>query len=235
MTDSRVPLLRVGDKIINEDGTPTEWFRNGFNALLLRTGTENENTILGVINGAAELQAQIDAANAARIAGDQATGSGGDGTGVTDGGIYSAGASSGTTWVTLKTLQVTPTGAGGDYTISITPDQLGTITPASGALDLFSGNWRVIEELTGGGTEYTLDSGTFTVTYSPATTTEIGEGSDVVISIPAITQVTFVGLPSGLIAANEAAQVDIRFEIQRASGTTNVSALSGSMTVTWTA
>lgn len=235
MSDSRVPLLRVGDKIVNEDGTPIEWFRNGFNALLLRTGTETSNSILGVINGATELQEQLAAEAAARIAGDQATGSGSDGTGVTNGGTYVNGTSSGTSWVTLKTLTVTPTGAGGDYTISITPDQLGTITPASGGADTFSGNWRVIEELTGGGTEYTLDSGTFTISYSPATTTEIGEGSDVVISIPSITQAVFDGLPSGLIAANEAAQVDIRFEIQRASGSTEVSALSGSMIVTWTA
>ena len=235
MSDTNVPYLRIGEAITDKDGKPLEWFRSAFNALILRTGTETSNSLLGVINGASELRAQIEAESAARIAGDQATGSGGDGTGTTNGGTYAAGASSGTTWVTLKTLSVTPTGAGGDYTISILPDSaLGEITPASGDVDNFYGDWRVVEELTGGGTEYVLDSGTFEVQFTPESTLYgRGEGSEYII--PAITQVTFTGLPSGLIAANEAAQVDIRFEIRRASGSNNVSALSGAMTVTWTA
>lgn len=235
MTDN-VPLLRAGDKIINEDGTPTEWFRNGFNALLLRTGTETDSSITGVINGAAELRSQIAAEAAARIAGDQAAGSSGTGAGVSNGGTYSSGASSGATWVTLKSLTVTPTGAGGDYTITVTPDlYLATITPASGGLDNFSGNWRVIEELTSGGTEHVLDSGAFTVAFTPESSIYIGEGLNEYVVIPAMIYIEFTGLPSGLIAANEAAQVDIRFEIQRASGSNNVSDLSGAMTVTWTA
>jgi hypothetical protein len=231
-----VPLIRVGDKIVNPDGTPTEWLRNALNALILRTGTETDNAILGVINGAAELQSQIAAEAAARIAGDNAASASGDGSGVSNGGTYSAGASSGASWVTLKTLKVTPTGAGGDYTIAVTPDSsLGTITPASGGTDTFNGNWRVTEQLSGGGTLHTLDSGTFSVTYTPSTTVELGEGGSEVVTIPAFTFTSFTGLPSGLIAANEAAQVDIDFDIQRASGSTEVSALSGAMTVTWTA
>ena len=236
MSDSNVPLLHIGEPITDKDGKPVEWFRNAFNALVLRTGTETTSSILGVINGAAELRTRIAAEAAARIAGDQATGSGGDGTGVTNGGTYATGASSGTTWVVLKTLPVTPTGAGGDYTISIVPDSaLGTIAPASGGLDNFYGEWQVIEELTGGGTEHVLDSGTFEVQFTPESSQYVGEGGSEYIVIPAITQVVFTGLPSGLIAANEAAQVDIRFEIRRASGSNNVSALSGAMTVTWTA
>ena len=69
---NNVPFLQVGMKVINDDGTPVEWFRNAWNALLLRTGTETDNSVGGIISGAAELQAQIDAANAARIAGDAA-------------------------------------------------------------------------------------------------------------------------------------------------------------------
>ena len=240
MSNTNVPLLRIGESIIDQDGRPHEWFRNAWNSLVLRTGTETTNSLIGVINGATELRERIDAEAAARIAGDQATAAVGDGTGVTNGGTYASGASSGTTWVTLKTLTLTPTGAGGDYAISIVPDEtMGVIEPASGDVDIFYGDWRVIEELTGGGTEHVLDSGTFEVEFTPEFSQYVGAGmgpgSPEYVVIPDITAVVFTGLPSGLIAANEAAQVDIRFEIRRASGSNNVSALSGAMTVTWTA
>lgn len=235
MTDN-VPLLHAGDKIINPDGTPTEWFRNGWNALLLRTGTETESGILGVLNGAAELQAQLAAEAAARIAGDQAVGSGGDGTGTMNGGTFANVTVTDATWVVAKTLTVTPTGAGGDYTITVSPDLAqGVISPASGSIDNFYGNWRIREELTAGGTEYTLDSGTFQATYTPESSVYVGEGGGEYVTIPAIMTVEFTGLPSGLIAANEAAQVDIRLELNRASGSTTIGLLSGAMTVSWTA
>jgi hypothetical protein len=94
----------------------------------------------------------------------------------------------------------------------------------------------MIEELTGGGTEYTLDSGTFTVDYTAAITeTEAG----IPFTIGPFWTTSFTGLPltAVLIAANNSAQSDIRLEIQRASGINEITApgLSGSMSVVWTA
>jgi hypothetical protein len=241
MTDqSLVPLLQVGMKIVNDDGTPTEWFRNGLNALILRTGTETENAILGVINGAAQQAAALEAANAARLAGDQATAAAGDGTGVSNGGTWVAGASADLAWVVLKALQLTPTGPPGDYSINVAPDEtLGAIAPASGGMDVFEGEWRLIEELSSGGTEHVLATGAMTVTYTPASEITIGEGQTLTVNIPAFVIVVFSDLPTGLLPANEtSAAVDIRLEIRRAPAAlvaNNVSALSGAMTATWTA
>lgn len=235
MSDN-VPLLRAGEPIVDKDGAPLEWFRNGWNALLLRTGTETDNNILGVINGAAELRAQIQSEAAARIAGDQATGSGGDGSGTSNGGTYASVSVTDATWVVAKSLTVTPGGAGGDYTVTVTPDVAqGLISPASGQIDNFYGNWRIREEETAGGTEYTLASGTWQATYTPESLIYIGEGRDEYVSSPSFMEVIFTGLPTGLLAANNSAQVDIRFELNRASGTTTIALLSGAMTVNWTA
>lgn len=238
MTDQPVPFLRYDTVVVNKDGTLAEWFVNGWNVVVSRTGGEAFNGILGIINGnatvQADLQAQIDAAIAASIARDQALSDGTDGTTASNSGVFSGGLTSGTTWVSLVSVTVTPGGAGGDYTITVSPDYafvgyLDDEVPSGGT---FSGNWRVIEELTGGGTEYTLDSGTFSVTVTPAYTEEV-----MGITYPRTVDLVFTGLPSGLIAANNAAQSDIRFEIQRASGTNEIVApgLSGALSVTWTA
>lgn len=64
MTDSNVPFLRMGEPITDEKGIPLEWFRNGFNALLQRTGTQTTNTLLGVVNGASQAAAEAAAAAA---------------------------------------------------------------------------------------------------------------------------------------------------------------------------
>jgi hypothetical protein len=237
---NNVPFLQVGMKVINDDGTPVEWFRNAWNALLLRTGTETDNSVGGIISGAAELQAQIDAANAARIAGDAANAaaaSGGSG-GTSNASVFSAKTSSGATWVVLTTVTLTPSGAGGDYSITVLADTFisGGLSDDGGAAVSFAGNWRIIEELTGGGTEYTLDSGTFSVDYAPA---EIYSEGGIPYTVGPFWTTSFTGLPltAVLIPANEGAQVDIRFEIQRASGTNEITSpgLSGSMTVAWTA
>jgi hypothetical protein len=235
-----VPFLQVGMKVINDDGTPVEWFRNAWNSLLLRTGTETDNSVGGIISGAAELQAQIAAEAAARIAGDAAVAAAAAGSsgGTSNAGVFSSKTSSGATWVVLTTVTLTPSGAGGDYSITILADQYisGGLSDDGGAAVSFSGNWRIIEELTGGGTEYTLDSGTFSVDYAPAET--FSEGG-IPYTVGPFWTTAFTGLPltAVLIPANEGAQVDIRFEIQRASGTNEITSpgLSGSMTVAWTA
>jgi hypothetical protein len=228
-------------KVINDDGTPVEWFRNAWNALLLRTGTETDNSVGGIISGAAELQAQIDAANAARIAGDAAVAASAAGSSgsTSNASVFSAKTSSGATWVVLTTVTLTPGGAGGDYSITVNTDQYisGGLSDDGGTSAVsFAGNWRIIEELTSGGTEYTLDSGTFTVDYAPAET--YSEGG-IPYTVGPFWTTSFTGLPltAVLIPANENAQVDIRFEIQRASGTNEITSpgLSGSMTVVWTA
>src|SRR5689334_1565109 len=177
----------------------------------------------GILSGANQLSTQLQGEATARIAGDQATAGSNDGSGTSNSTAFSNGLSSGTSWVVIATVSVTDGGAGGNYTITVTPDIF-----INGEVDdggTFQGNWRIREELTGGGTEYTLDSGTFSV----ATTTDHDTG---LTYFP----VNFTGLPSGLIAANEGAQVDIRLEIQRASGTNEITApgLSGSMMVEWT-
>lgn len=243
MTDQPVILLRAGDKVLNPDGTVTETFRNAWNALVARTGTETSNDILGVINGAAQqnaiLTAQLAAANAARIAGDQASASVGDGSGVTNATPWSGGLASSAAWTPIATVTLTPGGAGGDYTISLVPDSYingalsdglsGGTTPA-----VFNGAWRLVEELSGGGTEHVLASSIFTVTFTPQeVSVEFGGG----IIIPETYLVEFSSLPGAPIAANEAAQVDIRLEIQRDTGANAIVApgLSGSLSVTWTA
>jgi hypothetical protein len=238
---NNVPFLQVGMKVINDDGTPVEWFRNAWNALLLRTGTETDNSVGGIISGAAELQAQIAAEAAARIAGDAAIAAAAAGSsgGTSNANVFSGGVSSGATWVSICTVTLTPTGAGGDYSITILSDLYisGGLSDDGGASAVsFAGNWRIIEELTGGGTEHTLESGTFSVDYAPAET--FSEGG-IPYTVGPFWTTAFTGLPltAVLIPANEGAQVDIRFEIQRASGTNEITSpgLSGSMTVVWTA
>lgn len=59
-----VPLLKPGDRIVNPDGTATTFLINAFNALAQRTGTETENTILGVISGAQQALAAANTADA---------------------------------------------------------------------------------------------------------------------------------------------------------------------------
>jgi hypothetical protein len=235
-----VPFLQVGLKITNDDGTPVEWFRNAWNALLLRTGTETDNSVGGIISGAAELQAQIDASNAARIAGDAANAAAASGgtTSTSNASVFSTGVSSGATWVVLTTVTLTPTGAGGDYSITVIPDLYlsGGLSDDGGAAVSFLGNWRIREELTASGTEYTLASGTFQVDYTPAE--NFSEGG-IPFTVGPFWNANFTGLPltAVLIPANNSAQSDIRLEIQRASGTNEITApgLSGSMTVAWTA
>jgi hypothetical protein len=195
-------------------------------------------SLISGFNQAQQQNAARDAAEqAARIAGDAASQGGGSGA-TSNSAPFSGGVSSGTTWVTIGTVTLTPTGAGGDYTITVTPDVFinGHLSNEGPAGATFTGNWRVREELSAGGTEYTLDSGTFTITYTAENVIELGEGGGTVV-VPEQWEVAFTGLPSGLIAANEGAQVDIRLEIQRASGTNEITApgLSGAMMVVWTA
>lgn len=188
------------------------------------------DTITNVNSGAAQTAARIAAETAARIANDAALAagvSGGSGS-ASNGAAFSGAVTSGATWIVASTVTVTPGGAGGDYTITVTPDVFFGGTFSAGST--FSGEWRLIEELTSGGTEYTLASGTFECQFTPG-----GEGEFVLISESY--EVGFVDLPTGVIAANNSAQSDIRFEIRRASGTNNITApgLSGGMTVSWTA
>jgi len=235
---NNVPFLQVGMKVINDDGTPVEWFRNAWNSLLLRTGTETDNSVGGIISGAAELQAQIAAEAAARIAGDTAVAAAAAGSsgGTSNANVFSNGVSSGATWVSICTVTLTPSGAGGDYSITVNTDLYisGGLSDDGAGPVSFAGNWRIIEELTGGGTEYTLDSGTFSVDYSPA---EIYSEGGIPYTVGPFWTATFAGFAAVLIPANNSAQSDIRLEIQRASGTNEITApgLSGSMTVAWTA
>jgi len=234
---TNVPFLHAGNKIINDDGTPVEWFRNAWNSMVDRNGGEAFNALEGVINGATEQTARLAAETAARIAGDAAAQGSNSGTGVSNSTSYSGGVSAGATWTTIGTVVVTPSGAGGDYTVTITPD-----TAISGHLDdegavdtTFTGAWRVVEELTGGGTEYVLATGVLGVTYTAPQ--EYGSISGETLYTAATWVVGMDSLPTTLLAANNSAQSDIRLEIQRTSGTNEITApgLSGTISVTWTA
>ena len=231
------PSLAV--PLVDKEGRLTnEWYK------YLTGGVKFSSNVNSGVALLAQQQAAADAAlaaeRAARIANDaavQAAAGGGSGA-TSNGAAFSGGVSSGATWVTICTVPLTPTGAGGDYSITVNADEFlsGGLSDDGSVAVSFAGNWRIIEELTGGGTEHTLDSGTFTVGYSPVESfTELGT----VFYIGPFWTTSFTGLPltAVLIPANEGAQVDIRLEIQRASGTNEITApgLSGSMSVTWTA
>jgi len=229
----------VGVPLVDKEGRLTnEWYKYLTGGVKFSSNVNSGVAILAQQQAAAE--AALAAERAARIVNDAAVqAAAGGGAAMTSNAVaFSGGLSSGSTWVTIATVTLTPTGAGGDYSITAYID--GTISGGlsdDGAVDTsFAGNWRIREELTGGGTEYTLDSDTFSVDYTaPQSFIEAGIPFD----IPAIWAVNFAGLPltAVLIPANEGAQVDIRLEIQRASGTNEITApgLSGSMSVTWTA
>lgn len=200
---------------------------------------DTEVNIGSINSGVTELDQRIVQERADRITNDTALQGGlAGGAGETsNSAVFSGIVSSAATWVVASSVTLTPGGAGGDYTITAYPDPAinGHLSVESLAGATFNGNWQLIEELTGGGTEYVLAMGTFTVTYTPRQI-ESGEGGGS-FTIPESWTVEFVGLPTGLIAANNSAQSDIRLEIQRASGTNEITApgLSGSLAVTWTA
>ena len=234
---TNVPFLHAGQKIINEDGTPVEWFRNGWNNMVDRNGGEQFNLLQGVVNGATEQAARIAAEAAARIAGDAAAQSSNNGAGTSNSTSYAGGVSAGATWTPIATVVVTPSGAGGDYTVTITPGTAisGHLSDEGVANTTFTGAWRVVEELTGGGTEYVLASDDLVVTYTAPQ--EYGSISGEKLYTAATWDVSMASLPSTLLAANNSAQSDIRLEIQRTSGSNEITSpgLSGAMTVTWTA
>jgi hypothetical protein len=228
----------LGVPLVDKDGRLTnEWYKYLTGGV---TFSSNVNSgVSRLVTEQAAQAARIEAERAARIANDaavQAAASGG-GTSTSNAAAFSGGVSSGASWVVLATVTLTPGGAGGDYSITVNADQYinGSLSD-EGSDTSFLGNWRIREELTASGTEYTLDSGTFQVDYTAAVTqSEAG----IPFTIGPFWTTSFTGLPltSVLIAANNAAQSDIRLEIQRASGTNEITApgLSGSMSVVWTA
>jgi hypothetical protein len=231
------PSLAV--PLVDKDGRLNqEWYKYLTGGVKFSQNVNSGVALLAQQQAAAE--AALAAERAARIVNDAAVqAAAGGGAAMTSNAVaFSGGLSSGATWVTIATVTLTPTGAGGDYSITAYID--GTISGGlsdDGTVDTsFAGNWRIREELTSGGTEYTLDSGTFTVDYAAAV--EESEAG-IPFTIGPFWTTSFTGLPltAVLIPANEGAQVDIRLEIQRASGTNEITApgLSGSMSVVWTA
>lgn len=205
-----------------------DWFRK------FATGQQgNATDIGGIISGfnqALETQAnQLANEATARAAGDAAVAGSGDGTGTSNSTTFSGKTSSGTTWVPLATVTVTPTGAG-NYTFAPYADlPTGHLDNESPLGATFNGNWRIVEEENGGGTPVTVDSGAFSISYTAAQVTG-GEGGEP-IRIPAFWITTFTGLPSAsdtFANTYDSIPVDLRFEIQRASGTNEISQVSGS-------
>lgn len=198
-----------------------------------RTGNTNVNSGLATLSE--NINDRINTEIAARISGDSANAGSGDGSGVTDSRVYSGKLSNGATWVTLATCMLTPSAAAGEYTFEFTGDlPLGHLDNEGSNPVSFLGNWRIVEEENGGGTPVTLASGTFQVDYAPSSIIEI-EGPDDII-LPEGWVAAFSGLPSSPIANNyDSIVVDLRFEIQRASGTNNIiaSGLAGTFATTW--
>lgn len=233
MTDTPVPFLSYNSVVVNKDGTLVDWFVNAFNTMVERTGGQTFNGLLGVINGQTELQDQLEAVNAARIAGDAALLNVTGGGTATNSTVFSGGVSSGTTWVQLAVVTVTPTSPGGDYAITLTFDATinGTITGNLLLPSEFIGEWRLIEEVSTGGTEYVLGSDDLLVEYTPRT--DAGDGNPGSVKRY---DVSFVA-PAASYPANNSAQSDIRLEFRRKSGSNNITSpgLSGVLGVTWTA
>ncbi len=207
--------------------------------------TETTQTNIGsIVSGQAILAAQQEAAaeqaaidRQARIDADAAIQAGGGGGSPSNSQVWTGGVSSGASWVTLSQVEVTAGGAGGDYTVTINTSTYinGHLSDEGGGDADFQFNWRVTEQLTGGGTLHTLASGVGGVVYTaPFFIPPIDGGP---YNQPAVWSTFFNSLPSGLLPANEAAAVYIRFEIQRASGTNEITApgLDGATYVTWTA
>lgn len=111
-----IPATRIfaGQKIMNPDGTPTDFFVNAFNELIDRTGGERFNEYFGVINGSIK-QAQLTAESAKEDAADAAIAGGATMTAAAS--PTSAQSSSGGA---TNTVTVTPTGGTGPYTYAWT-------------------------------------------------------------------------------------------------------------------
>lgn len=125
---SNVPYLRAGDKILNPDGTVVEWFRNGWNALILRTGDETTDTVFNAVSGAAQARADAAAAQAAADAAAAAAAAAAAGTSgsssfyATANRAVASGATPTSGAVTTTSVTVTPTGGTGPYTYAWTYD-----------------------------------------------------------------------------------------------------------------
>ena len=157
MSDTNVPYLRIGEAITDEKGVPLEWFRNAFNSLVQRTGTQTENTILGVVNGAAQARADAAAAQAAADAAAAAAAAAAAGTSGSSS-FYATSnryAATGTTTtsgaVTTNSVTVTPTGGTGPYTYAwayVSGDAVFTATSPAAATTTFSGSVAAGEDKT---------------------------------------------------------------------------------------
>lgn len=146
---SNIPFLRAGDKILNPDGTIVEWFRNGWNALVSRTGDETTDTVFAAVSGAAQARADAAAAQAAADAAAAAAAASVAGTSgsssfyLTANRASAAGTRSGAGSVTTTSVTVTPTGGTGPYTYAwayLSGDAIFTASAPTAATTTFSGS-----------------------------------------------------------------------------------------------
>jgi hypothetical protein len=238
VTDTPVTFIRYDAVVVNKDGTLATWLVNSLNEIARRTGGESYNALQGVISGLAQVQTQQASDRTASISRDAGLAGSTAGAGVTDSQIFSGKASSGASWVTLVTCSLTPTGAGA-YSFKDGSDgqlMLDLVGDAISAGTVFNGNWRIRES--DGVTPVVKDSGTFTATYTPESSVEYGGegGPPIVITYPAFFTFEFVGLPAPadtIANTYSGAVTTLTFEIQRASGSNDISGLAGSMKVSW--
>lgn len=219
-------------------GNALESFRRFLAEALDSANTRITNVNSGLNQAFEAANTRIDTEIGSRIVGDDANAGTGDGTAVSDSRVYSSKTTSGATWVTLVTCMVTPSAAGGGYTFTFTAaTDLGHISDEGVDGVTFNGNWRIVEEDVGTtDTPVTIDSGTFSVTYIAEQVIEI-EGPDDP-TIPEGWAVVFSDLPSGPIANTyDGVVAHLRFDIQRASGSNEITApgFSGTFRTDWAA
>lgn len=192
MSDLYVSFLRAGDKILNPDGTVTEWFRNSWNALLLRTGSQVTNDITGVINGVAQARAEAaSAAAAASAASQQAvdvlTGAAGSSSYyLTADTAYVTGSVATTGTATTDAITFTANGGTGPYTWAYTLVSGDTFTVTSPAASSTTFSANIVGIGNSKSATYTVTatdslSATATFTFGVSVWSESGEGGGGII------------------------------------------------------
>lgn len=209
---------------MNKDGSFPDWFVNGWNTLVGRSGGEAYNALYGVINGQARQQATnqaaIDAASAAAAAAIAASGST-----ETDSKSASGLSVSSATFATVLTCSLDHAGGGG-YSVTAAAS-LAAITGDALIADsgAFDGAWQIIENPNA----HVLASGTF----SASSLFQGAEGGQTPFYANIITfSASFPTSPANY-AANESGPVTIELQLRRVIAANTLSELSASLLTMW--
>lgn len=226
---NNLPTVPLG-KVVNGEIIVADVWRSYFQSIT--SDVVRNNTNVGSILSGYAKKSELGTEVVARVAGDSAVSGSGDGTGVSNSGVYSGIAVTSASWVSAKALLVTPAGAPGSYTFTIFADIVFDTGVTISDTGTFNGLWRIVERRVSDSDETVIDSGTFTMTFSAGSVSS-GEGGSV--EIPDSVSGSFTGLPGVVAATYSTTQTELRLELSRASGSNTISGLSGSVAVTWSA